>query len=109
MGTHEALLVVDMQNHLLAGDQPAHDAAGVIDRTRALVEKARQAGAVVVFVQHEGEDDGPMARGSSGWQLHERLLPTAEEPMIHKRASDSFYRTSLDEHLQERKIERLAS
>ena len=48
-----ALLVIDVQNGVMAG---AHDRDGVIATIDALVGKARAAGAPVVWVQHSSDD-----------------------------------------------------
>ena len=58
-----ALLVVDVQTNVVAGSAGRDEVVANIGR---LVEKARAARTPVVWVQHH--DDGPLAKGSDGWQ-----------------------------------------
>ena len=51
-----AVLVIDMQQGLCTGVGAAHDCAGTIARINQVTQQAREAGAPVVFVQHESTD-----------------------------------------------------
>jgi nicotinamidase-related amidase len=103
----QALLVIDMQVGLFGDDTPRHDAEGVVDRINALARAVRHAGGTVVFVQHDGPPGDPFEPGTAGW----RMLPSLErqdgDPVVHKRACDAFYETSLAEVLRERAARRL--
>ena len=55
-----ALLVVDVQN---AAVERAHERDAVVANVGSLVERARQEGAPVVWVQHSDEH---LARGATG-------------------------------------------
>jgi nicotinamidase-related amidase len=48
-----ALLVIDAQQALREGDDAAHDCAGPIPRINCVAQRARAAGAPVIFIQHE--------------------------------------------------------
>ena len=48
-----ALLVIDVQSALCAGEHAAFDAAGVIERINGVAERVRAAGGTVVLIQHE--------------------------------------------------------
>jgi len=50
-----ALLVIDVQQGLCEGEHDAFASQQVIDRINKVSEKARAAGAVVVFIQHESK------------------------------------------------------
>lgn len=90
-----ALIVIDVQRGLF---EPAPaDADAVIERINALSAKARQAGAPVIFVQHERADD--LAPESEGWALHPALEVEQGDHRIRKATPDSFLRTGLDEVL----------
>ena len=72
-----ALIVIDVQRGLF---EPAPaDADAVIERINALSAKARQAGAPVIFVQHERAGD--LMPDSEAWALHPAL---ALEPGDHR-------------------------
>src|SRR6478672_2224830 len=82
-----ALLVVDMQVGVVA---EAYRRDDVVATIAALVDKARDAGVDVVWVQHSGEE---LPRGSS-------------EPLVTKEYSDAFEATDLESVLAGRGIGR---
>jgi nicotinamidase-related amidase len=96
-----ALLVIDVQNGVMAG---AHGREGVIATIDALVGKARAAGAPVVWVQHASEG---MPRDSESWQRVPELERGESEPVVHKTYADSFEGTDLESLLAERGVGRL--
>jgi nicotinamidase-related amidase len=87
---HTALLVVDVQNGVVAG---AHERESVVTNVNNLVQKARQAQIPVVWVQHS--DDG-LARGSDDWRIVPELTPGDAEPLVEKNYGDSFEDTTLE-------------
>jgi nicotinamidase-related amidase len=93
-----ALLVIDVQNDVVAG---AYDRDSVIANIGALVGKARAEGVPVVWVQHS---DADMPHGSEGWQYVPELARKDSEPLIHKNYGDSFENTELETVLAERKV-----
>jgi len=104
MAGDTALLVIDMQVGLVEGAYQKHD---VVARLADLVEEARATETSVVFIQHEEEDYPQMRPGAPEWQFHHALAPAAGELVIHKRASDAFYRTSLRQELAARGVRHL--
>ncbi len=92
-GQQAALVVVDVQVGVMAD---AWDAARVIGNVAHAVERARQAGVPVVWVQHE--DDG-LPRGAAPWQLVPELVPAPDEPRVCKRYNSSFESTDLEDRL----------
>ncbi|MGZ5180543.1 MAG: cysteine hydrolase family protein [Ramlibacter sp.] len=101
-----ALLVIDMQQALCAGDEAAFGIEAVTDRINGLGRAARAAGAPVVLVQHQ-EDDGPLQAGTDGWQLAQGLHTAAADLRLRKTACDSFHETELHALLQERGVRHL--
>jgi nicotinamidase-related amidase len=85
-----ALLVIDVQNGVVAG---AHDRDGVVANVGALVEKARESGVPVVWVQHS--DDG-LKRGTEEWEYVPELRRDDSEPLVEKSYGDSFEETTLE-------------
>jgi nicotinamidase-related amidase len=96
-----ALLVIDVQNDVVDG---AHNRDAVINNIASLVDRARDAGTPVVWVQHSDDD---LAQGSDGWQYVSELKRDESEPLIHKNYGDSFADTDLENVLAERKVGRL--
>ena len=85
-----ALLVVDVQNGIVAG---THERDTVVANIGSLVDKARRDGAALVWVQHS--DDG-LAKGSEDWRIVPELAPGEAEPLIEKNYADSFEETALE-------------
>lgn len=96
-----ALLVIDVQNDVVAG---AHNRDGVIANIAFLVDKARAERVAVVWVQHAADD---LPEGSDGWRYVPELTQEESEPVVHKRYGDSFEDTDLETVLAERKVGRL--
>jgi len=96
-----ALLVIDVQNDVVAG-APRRDE--VVANINTLVDRARSKGTPVIWVQHS--DDG-LVEGSDGWQYVPELKRDESEPLIHKHYGDSFEDTDLEPVLAERKVGRL--
>jgi nicotinamidase-related amidase len=84
-----ALLVVDVQNSVVAG---AHQRDAVVANIGSLVEKARREKVPVIWVQHFDED---LVNGSEDWRIVPELIPAAE-PFIEKSYGDAFEETGLE-------------
>ncbi|MDQ1753079.1 MAG: hypothetical protein QOE71_4135 [Pseudonocardiales bacterium] len=93
-----ALLVIDVQNDVMAG---VHNRDGVIANIAFLVDKARAESVPVVWVQHSSDD---LPEGSDGWLYVHELTHSGSEPVVHKRYGDSFENTDLEAVLAERKV-----
>jgi nicotinamidase-related amidase len=96
-----ALLVIDVQNNVMAG---THNRDSVITNIALLVDKARAEDVPVVWVQHSSDD---MPTGSEGWGYVSELPHDDAEPVVHKTYADSFENTDLEALLAERKVGRL--
>jgi nicotinamidase-related amidase len=96
-----ALLVIDVQNGIVAG---AYNRDGVIATISTLVDRARAEDVPVIWVQH-ADDNTP--RGSEGWQYVPELARDDGEPVVHKAYGDSFEDTDLEAVLAERGVGRV--
>ncbi|AZS38489.1 Streptothricin hydrolase [Microbacterium lemovicicum] len=85
-----ALLVVDVQNDVMA---EADDAEAVVGRIAGLVDRARAQDVPVVWVQHS--DEG-LVHGGDGWQIVPALVPADGDPRVEKLHGDSFEGTDLE-------------
>ncbi|BCL83050.1 isochorismatase [Ktedonobacteria bacterium brp13] len=100
MSTMTALLVIDVQNHLIANpENPAYNAESVLANIADLQQRAHAAHVPVIFMQHESDAGGAMALGSFGWQIHPQVAPVVGDIVLAKNASDSFYHTDLADAL----------
>jgi nicotinamidase-related amidase len=100
-----ALIVIDVQEMFFGGAKPGYRGAEVIDGINRLTAAARGANAPVFIVQHESDANGPLARGSDGWQLPVQLVRAASDHSVYKTVGDSFQDTALDERLREMGID----
>ena len=96
-----ALLVIDVQNDVVAG---AYNRDGVVANIAVLVGKARAGDVPVVWVQDHSEE---RPQGSEGWRVVPELSQQDSEPVIHKQYGDSFEETDLEAVLAAGKIGRL--
>lgn len=109
----DALIVIDVQNAILEIprlQRPVETGAAfdaMVARIARLVERARELQIPVLFVQHDGPCGHRLERGLPGWQIRKEISPREGEPIIHKRACDSFFETNLESELSSRKIDRM--
>ncbi|QGZ59486.1 cysteine hydrolase family protein [Paraburkholderia acidiphila] len=88
-----ALLVIDFQKALVDTEPLPGDIAMVSANINALMQRARQAGAPVVLIQHE--DETALVRGSDAWAMSATLATDPGDHLIGKRTPDSFLGTGL--------------
>ena len=89
-GHRPVLLVVDVQVGVMAG---AWEASRVIANVARAVQRARDAGVPVVWIQHHDDD---LPRDSLTWQLVADLVPWPGDHRIDKRFESSFEATTLE-------------
>lgn len=98
-----ALLVVDIQEGLFQGEPRPHALERVIDNINRLARAARQAGDVVVMIQHEAPGT-ELAHGSAAWKLDHRLEVDPGDVCIRKTTSAPFGSSDLHPILQDRGV-----
>lgn len=98
-----AILVIDVQQGLCEGKGAAFDCNGTIDRINRVTQKARLAGAPVVFIQHESTS-GYLEHGTAAWQLAKGLDVEPADIKLRKTTPDSFLRTDLEALLKELRV-----
>ena len=96
-----ALMVIDVQNGVVTG---AHERDAVVANISTLVEKAREAGVTIVWVQHSDEQ---LEKGSDAWEYVPELVRQESDPLVHKKFGDSFEDTDLEEVLAAAGVGRL--
>ena len=96
-----ALLVIDVQNGVVAGNYQRDE---VVANIGGLVEKARREHVPVIWVRHS--DEG-LETGSGDWQIVPELSPDGSEPLIEKHYGDSFEDTTLENVLSDLGVGRL--
>lgn len=110
----QALLIIDVQNAILAGKatpdrQPMIDGAldATVERLKALKDRASAAGIPVILVQHDGPAGHRLAVGTPGWDIRPEIAPAPGDVVVHKQACDSFFETDLKERLDGLGIDKL--
>ena len=98
---HTALLVIDVQNGVVAG---THNRTEMLANINTLVDKARAEDVPVIWVQHSDEN---LERGSENWEYVPELKRDEAEPVVHKRYGDSFEDTDLEQVLADRRVGKL--
>ena len=101
-----AVLVIDVQQGLCEGEGKAFDCEGVVSRINRVTRKARDAGVLIIFIQHES-NAGYLEYGNAAWQLATGLEFGATDIRIRKTTPDSFLRTDLEAVLKDHGIDRV--
>ena len=113
-----ALVPVDMQISVASHDAAPHSAAEVVARIASMLEPARRAGVLPVFVRttflpDESDNLGPnldvkRPRYPHRIERWDQLVPEmdrqANEPIVNKKSFNAFYGSDLDLQLRRRGI-----
>jgi nicotinamidase-related amidase len=102
-----ALLIIDLQRGMFEAGETPHEGEAVLSRVAALAERARGEGVPVLHVRHAGDPGDPLEKGTPGFEIHPKVAPKRDEPVITKTRCSAFFDTPLREELTRRGIERL--
>ncbi|MBS7812765.1 isochorismatase family protein [Roseococcus pinisoli] len=94
----EALLLVDVQRAFMSGVQAVPDHLRLRCALDLLLEKARQYGVPVFFLQNDGPEGASDAPGTEAWELF--FPPQPGEAVLRKRQDDGFDGTDLEARLR---------
>lgn len=106
----QALLIIDVQNDYFPGGRfELAGAVEALERTRAVLDRFREKGLPVIFVQHINTrpDASFFLPDTVGAEIHPDIAPAGDEPIVVKHAPNSFFRTNLLELLQAREVNEL--
>jgi nicotinamidase-related amidase len=93
------LLIIDAQCEYTDGSVALTDTDAAVQRTAELLEAARDVGAPVVHIVHQGKPGGLFDPDAGGCIIG-AVQPQAGERVITKTLPNSFAHTNLAEHLQ---------
>lgn len=96
-----ALMVIDVQKGVVAD---AHQRDAVVANIGTLVDKARDEGVPIVWVQHSGKG---LEIGSEAWEYVPELARHESETLVHKEYGDAFEDTDLEDVLARAGVGRL--
>jgi len=112
-----ALVIVDMENDFCKPGGKLYHPDGVdevIPKLKGLLERCRAVGAQVIFIQSVRSADSPefarfghvpfILKGTWGSAYIEEVAPREGEPVIEKNTHDCFYKTRLDDLLDQLRI-----
>jgi nicotinamidase-related amidase len=88
--TGSALVVIDVQVGVVS---EAYERDVIVARIQKLVERSREAGVPVVWVQHS--DEG-LVKNSPEWEIVPELVPAEGEARVYKNYRNSFEATDLE-------------
>ncbi len=100
--TERALVLVDLQRALVA---MVWDGDTLVARLAAVADSARAAGAPVIYLQQDGIAGSGFETNTDAWRIHEHISPRPTDVVIHKPATDGFFKTDLEELLRRRGID----
>jgi nicotinamidase-related amidase len=101
-----ALLIIDVQIGLVKL-MPPNLQHQVLSNIEILLKQARSSKTPVFYIQHDGPKGHPLETATAPWAIHSSILPRNGEPVIRKKASDSFFETELAQQLRKKKITNL--
>ncbi len=100
-------MIIDVQKGMFAEDDPVANGSEFLETLRDLIVQAREANIPVVYVQHIGSENSPLALDSPGFPIHPAIAPGVGELVIRKHHSDSFCDTILQQELKKRGVEKI--
>ncbi|WP_320778679.1 cysteine hydrolase family protein [Streptomyces sp. CRN 30] len=89
------LVLVDYQNTYTTGVLELDGWEPALDAAARLLERARRAGTPVIHVIHDGGTGSPYDLDAEVGRPHPLVAPADGEPVVVKRAPDSFHGTEL--------------
>ncbi|MNP39648.1 Isochorismatase family protein YecD [compost metagenome] len=104
-----ALVIIDMQEIFFTEAQNfLYQKEQLLQNINSLIELARLNKMPIIFIQHtDQQDSDEMAKGNYAWELHKGLDREQDDIVIEKMTWDAFYKTELEETLNELGIEQL--
>lgn len=107
----KALVIIDMQIMPFIwkdyGGKPLYREQELVENTKSLLQKARQADAPVYFILYTETEDSPRAENQPLWQVYPEIIQQEHDTLIVKYHSDSFLNTNLEQKLKQTGITNL--
>jgi nicotinamidase-related amidase len=107
-----ALLIIDIQrDYFPGGAYPLIEPVRAAEAARRVLDAFRTNGDPVIHLQHVwDEPDATFMRpGTDGVEIHPRLAPSADEPVLQKAAPNGFVGTALEKELRSRGVDELVT
>ncbi|MCM3127449.1 cysteine hydrolase family protein [Paenibacillus provencensis] len=108
MTSSTALMIIDVQNAMFSyPDLSLHNGEQVLSNIQRLLQKAREDGLPVIYIQHTSQTDDEYSEGTPTWYIHPSIAPQPNEWVVRKSSWDAFYQTELLAKLQKLNIQKL--
>ena len=107
MNNKKCLLVIDVQKGMFNLPRKLYKSNIILNNITTLIEKARKENAIIIYMQHYGNEDSPFKENSEGWKIHSKILIEKNDLVLKKTHSDSFQDTELDDILKNNSINNL--
>lgn len=95
-----ALVIIDAQNEYVDGKLPLTGVGPALETISRLLQRARDAGAPVVHIAHQGKPGGAFDPDGPGGAIAGPAAPSEGETVIGKSLPNAFAGTGLHETLQ---------
>ncbi|OJJ19466.1 cysteine hydrolase [marine bacterium AO1-C] len=103
----KALLIIDMQKGSFTSKTPRFDTEGVVKRINTLAEMFRAQNQPVFCIQHDGTGTGEFEKNTTEWENLDDLVVKSGDVLIDKYANDVFYKSALQDKLNDLGIDEL--
>ncbi len=94
------VILIDYQNTYTQGVMELAGWRNALDAAALLLARAREAGATVVHVIHDGGEGTPYDITSEIGRIHPRVAPVDGENVVVKQAPDAFHGTDLADRIE---------
>lgn len=101
-----AVMVIDMQRAFVDGPGAIPRIGTVLKAAQRQIDAARAAGALVVFLQNDGEAGEPDQSETAGWEL--AIEPESRDVVVRKRHDNGFAETDLDALLRSHDVKTIS-
>lgn len=95
-----AVVMIDCQNTYRSGVMALVGVEEALKEGRRLLDRARDAGAPVIHIQHDSGPGSPYDIRAEIGQIADLVAPAGDEPVIVKHKPNSFFETDLDAQLK---------
>lgn len=95
----KALLLVDIQKGLT--NRKLFNKESFIDTVKQAVKKCREAGDIIVYIQHENKQ---LVNGTLDWEVDDNISAQPEDMIFPKQKGDAFSNNELVKYLNESSV-----
>ncbi|MBD3920400.1 cysteine hydrolase [Paenibacillus sp. PR3] len=100
----DVLIIIDLQNGVCYDNEHLFGLDKLLAKTNERISLYRKLNKPIIFVQHCDEDLVP---GEEPWAIHAELDVQAQDLLIRKIHANSFYKTNLQEVLDQLNVQRI--